>query len=332
MANANVQDTRPALDDLDSAADALLSRWEDAPEEELSENQDQATDDASIIETDDELEKEVAEDEDTEDDAADPANDADHDEQEELEIDDDMLVEIPVDGEHKQVSVKDLKRLYGQEASLTRKSQELASQRKQADENIQRTSAQLQRMIEKAQERYKPYEEVDMLIASRQMDAQDFAQLRKEAAEAESDVKFLTQEADQFFSQLQAQHSEQQKTAAKEAVKVLEKEMPGWNDSMYNDIRTYAISAGLPEQAVNSFTDPNVIMLLNKARLFDQSKKVATVKKSKVATKVLRSKKAPPTQVDKSKSRQKAAIDSLRSGDANDLDVISNALLARWEQ
>lgn len=60
---------------------------------------------------------------------------------------------------------------------------------------------------------------------------------------------------------------------------------------MYNDIRQYAITNGLPEEAVNQYVDPNVIMLLNKARMFDQTTKVATVKKAKAAKKVLRTKK-----------------------------------------
>ena len=59
-------------------------------------------------------------------------------------------------------------------------------------------------MLEKARERYKPYSEVDMLVASKSMDTDDFAQLRKEAQQAADDVKFLEQEADAYFKQLQS--------------------------------------------------------------------------------------------------------------------------------
>ena len=50
---------------------------------------------------------------------------------------------------------------------------------------------------------------------------------------------------------------------------------------------------GLPEEQVNSYVDPTVIKVLNKARLYDQAKQVTTTKKKRVAKKVLKSKKAP---------------------------------------
>ena len=54
-------------------------------------------------------------------------------------------------------------------------------------------------MLKKAEERYKPYSEVDMLVASKTMDDGDFAALRKEAQLAHDDVRFLKEEADNFY-------------------------------------------------------------------------------------------------------------------------------------
>ena len=84
----------------------------------------------------------------------------------------------------------DLKRLYGQEASLTQKSQQLSAQRKQAEDAIQRSDALFQAMLQRAEERFKPYSDVDMLLASKTMSAEDFATLRKEAQSAQEDVNF----------------------------------------------------------------------------------------------------------------------------------------------
>jgi phosphotransferase system HPr-like phosphotransfer protein len=246
------------------------------------------------------------------------------------EVSDDTEVEIAIDGEVKTASIKDLKRLYGQEASLTRKSQEAASQRKLADDQLQKADASLQAMLSRAQERYKPYSEVDMLVASKQMDAESFTALRAEAKQAEDDLKFLSEEADQFYSFVKQQQAEAKQAEAKECIKVLQKEIPDWNNDLYNDIRSYAIGQGLPEEAVNQYSDPNVIMLLNKARMFDQTKKVATAKKAKASKKILRSKKAPPTKADIKAQRQKKTMDKLRSG-GNDLDNIADAIMAGWE-
>lgn len=331
---------------IDDAADAILGNWDDAEELSDEENQEATeettaetevedsvetedeTEDLESDEDDEDPEEEVAEDE--EDDQETDEDEEDEQEEEAVNLSDDTLVEISVDGDVKQASIKDLKRLYGQEASLTRKSQEMASQRKSADEQLQKADASLQAMLHRAQERYKPYSEVDMLVASKNMSAEDFTALRAEAKQAEDDLKFLSEEADQFYGYVKEQQQAAKAEEAKECIKVLQKEVPDWSNALYNDIRQYAISQGLPEESVNQYADPNVIMLLNKARMFDQTKKVATVKKAKAAKKVLRSKKAPPTKSDIKRQKQQKNIERLQAN-GNDLDNIADVLMSNWD-
>ena len=321
---------------LDDAAEAILGNWEDP--ETVSEDDEEATEESTeeteVEDSDTEDTEDLESDEDDEDPEEDEQEDTEDDQEDEevelVEFDDDTLVEISVDGESKQASIKDLKRLYGQEASLTRKSQETASQRKMADEQLQKADASLQAMISRAQERYKPYSEVDMLVASKNMSSEDFTQLRAESRQAEEDLKFLTEEADGFYGYVQQQQAQAQQEQAKECVQVLQREIPDWNNTLYNDIRQYAITNGLPEQAVNQYADPNVIMLLNKARMFDQTTKVATVKKAKAAKKVLRTKRAPPTKTDITRERQRKNVERLRSAN-NDLDNIADVIMSNWE-
>jgi len=330
---------RTALD-TDDAANALLARWSD--DENLSDESDEAKVDDSDVETpDDQLneeEPEVETDEDDEDLEEDSDEDTEEDTEEEddsseeevLGLSDDTEVEIVVDGESKQASIKSLKRLYGQEASLTRKSQELATQRKQADDAIGKSNVVLQNMLGKAQERFKPYQDVDMLVASKTMSNEDFALLRKEAQTAQQDLQFLQQEADQFYGELQKQQQAAMQESAKECVKVLQEEMPNWNNKLYDDIRSYAISTGLPEERVNQIVDPNVIMTLNKARLYDEGKKVATVKRKK-ATKTMKSKKAPASTKSVKAQKTQKARQALRDSGGNDFDDIASVILGRWE-
>ena len=346
--NDNVQsDTTsecPGLDSVDDAAEAILGNWNDPEEEEnqVSEDAQEATGEDTDDETGDESENEESAGEGEDQESEDPeeeneeSEDTDEDQEdqvEEIDLDEDTLVEITVDGESKQASIKDLKRLYGQEQSLTRKSQETAAQKKQADESLQKSTATLQAMINRAQERYKPYAEVDMLLASKQMSSDDFAALRAESKSAQDELKFLTEESDQLVGYAREQQAQQQQVAAKECVKVLQAELPEWSNSMYNDIRQYAISRGLAEAEVNQFTDPTVIMLLNKARLYDQSKSVATKKKSTAAKKILRSKKAPLTKSDVKQQKAKATQDKLRNSASrgSDLDDIAAAIMSGWE-
>ena len=172
---------------LDEAEDAILARWED-PQDEASESETEAaleieeeTTDQTEFDEEDTYE-EVDLEEETDPEETDDDQEEDDDEAVEAEVlADDAEVEITVDGETHRASVADLKRLYGQEASLTRKSQAVSQQRKQAEDAMQRSDALLQAMLSRAEERFKPYSEVDMLLASKTMDAEDFAALRKEA-------------------------------------------------------------------------------------------------------------------------------------------------------
>jgi hypothetical protein len=336
------QKEQRVLEDLDDAADAILANWEERPEEDQSEptveaadTEDDETSPGELFDDDDEAEEvDIDEDEDLGDADDDDEDDADEsdDTVENEPLSDDQLVSITVEGEDLQVSVSDLKRLYGQEASLTRKSQDVAQQRKVAEANIEKTHVVMQKMLEKAQEQYKPYADVDMLVASRTMEASDFAQLRKEAQAAEENIKFLQSEADAFYGELKQQQQQTLKQQASEAVKVLQTEIPDWSNNLYNDIRAYGVSQGLPQEQVDQYVDPVVIKLLNKARMFDQGKKVAVKKKTsaKQQQKVLRSKKAPSTKTDRRMAKAKEAQAKLRN--SRDLDDIADAIMSRWEE
>ena len=335
--NQSPEQRRPL--DLPEAEDAILARWED-PDEQVSDDDepeaalDIENEETEILEGSEEdfdetdLDGEEADPEEEDDEP----DDQEEDDEEAEVIDDDAEVEILVDGETHRASVASLKRLFGQEQSLTRKSQAVAQQRKQAEDALQKTDAVLQAMLQKAEERYKPYSEVDMLVASKTMDDADFAALRKEAQQAHDDVRFLREEADNFYGEIQQRQEAAQKEAAREAVKVLQENIPEWSNEMYNDIRGYAIAQGLPEDQVNTIVDPVVIQILNKSRLYDQGKRVATVKK-KAATKkkVLRSQKAPPTADTRKKAKVDKARQALRNKRGADLEDVASVLMARWE-
>ena len=121
------------------------------------------------------------------------------------------------------------------------------------------------------------------------------------------------------------------KDAAGEAVKVLQETIPDWSNSLYNDIRAYAVAQGLPTDQVDTIVDPVVIQLINKSRLYDQGKRVATVKKKTAAKKkVLRSKKAPANAQTRAAAKRDKALDNLRN--SRDNEDIADAILQRWEQ
>ena len=348
MNNEQNVNSEPQALDVDDAADAILGRWDDGETLSEVEVEDATSEDLAETEVDedeiddeeddqDELDLEDPDEDGTEDEDVDDDIDEDDEEDDEpLAASDDQIVDIAVNGESKQVSVKDLKRLYGQEASLTKKSQDLATQRKQSEEQLAQTQMSYQKLLERAEARYKPYADIDMLVASREMDAETFSQLRQDAKQAEDDLKFLQEESGQLVSQAQQQHQQATREAAADCVKVLQEQLPDWGNELYSDIRDYAVKSGLPKDQVDQYTDPQVIMLINKARLYDQSKQSANskkakakLKKSKSGKKVLSSKKAPPSKKTIQKANQQKQMDML-SG-AKDLDDIADALMSRWE-
>jgi len=351
--NNNVQNdnSQPLNLDIDEAADVILGQWTDG--EDLSgdtEDEDATSEDLNETEvTEDEIE-DTEEDDESDDNLDDPDDtdelddedvetdeDDEEDDEEPLAASDDQIVDINVNGESKQVSVKDLKRLYGQEASLTKKSQDLANQRKQSDESLAQTQLSYQKLLERAEARFKPYADIDMLVASRQMDPDTFAQLRQDAKQAEEDLTFLKEESNTLVSQQQQQFAEQSKEAAANCVKVLQEQLPDWGNELYSDIRNYAVKSGLPQEQVDQYTDPQVIMLINKARLYDQSKQSAKSKKAKAKltksksgkTKVLSSRKAPVSKEASAERKRQAAIKNLHGH--SDLDDIAAALMSGWK-
>ena len=168
--------------DIDDVPDAILARWEDADENQPSEDgegtadqpveeAEETVDEVDLTEADEADQDEEDEETELEEDETETEDQEEDDEDDEDTVQlaqDDDIVEITVDGKVVQHSVAQLKRLAGQEASLTRKSQETASKRKEAEDAISKNHAVFQTLLAKAEERHKPYADVDMLLHPRQ--------------------------------------------------------------------------------------------------------------------------------------------------------------------
>ena len=328
------------------AENVFLDRWteEDSPEEtsekpEVNPESDETTEE---VDTEDESTEETETEEDdtdpeeTEEETEDETEDESEEEGEEDEekseakktLDDDAEVEIKVDDEVKKVSVKELKRLWGQEAALTRKSQEVAAKRKEVEATEQKLAVSLEKLYTKAKDKWEPYSKIDMLVASKQLDAEQFAALRAEAQAAYEEFRFVTEEADTFVKQSDAQRQEQLKVQAQEAVKVLKETIPNWNSGLYDNIRDYAITLGMDPEVVNNLVDPVAIQIIHKARLFDESKKVATKKKVLTPKKVVKSTVSASAKEFKPDNKAKL-LEKVRY--SSDPDDAADLFMSRWQ-
>jgi hypothetical protein len=328
------------FDSPEDAAETILKGWEDEDNESSSstteekpkdpsprqqeESEGEVEEDLDVEETNTDPEEGDEEDTETEDDSEEPEGE----EKDSKTLDDDATVEVKVDDEVLKVSVKDLKRLYGQEAALTKKSQQVAAKRKEVEQEGIKTAAILDKMYNKAAERWKPYAEIDMLVASKQLDNEAFAALRAEAQAAYEDFRFVSEEANAFVQETQAQQQAKLKEAAAEAVTVLKEAIPNWSNSLYDSIREYAISTGMQADVVNNLVDPVAIQLIHKARLYDEAKKIATKKKVNTPKKVMKSTAlSNPKGMDNSQKQELAANRLKNSGD---MDDAADLFLSRW--
>jgi hypothetical protein len=337
-----IQTDAPTVDDAgalsqDDAAQALLAQFmKDSPQEEAddsvkpekkektkkddAEDESASEDEESGEDLDDESEEEEGEGEDEED------------TRNIIEDDADTYVKLKVDGEDRTVSVKDLKRLYGQEASLTRKSQEVAKKRKEAEELGAKHVAGLTGLITKAQQKAAPYKQVDWLAAAQQLKPEELQALRGEAEQAFAEEKYLGEELNNFMSNLQHQRQAQLVEQGREAVKELKRDIPGWNEKVYNDVRHFAISSGLDVDVVDNLVDAAAIKLIHKAMLYDRGKSgLVTKKKGNTPKKIIKTSKNAPVQTKDVLGNKTDAAKALKKlKETGSVDDAQNAFMARW--
>lgn len=315
---------------VDNAIGAFMKRWEETPQEQSApaeEAQAEAVDEQEVSEeqTVEAEELEVIEEEEIDLDAI--GEDGELLEEAAAEyVADDYVTKVKVGDEEIEVSVSDLKRLYGQEKSLTQKSQQVADMRKTLEDETQKNAAILQTLLAKAEERLKPYAEIDMLLASKQMGDDEFAQLRKEAQTAYDDYQFLNQETGTYLEMIQVQQAQELKTRAAQAMEKLTQDIPEWSESLYNKIRDYGVSQGISQNDIDQLVDPAAIKLVHKAMKYDAAKKVAAKKRAAAPKKVLKPGVTNP-QSNQQRARNKAMESLATSGT---VDAAQDAFLAKW--
>ena len=319
-----------------SAEDAFLEKWKDAEtpsdDAEGAKDPDELEDDLESDADEEVIEDDEGSDEDPETLETDDSDDTDEGTPPAAKVaDDDAEVTVTVDGQEVKASVKDLKRLYGQEASLTRKSQDIAAARKAVDEEATQYTTALTTLQKRAEDKYRPYTEIDYLVAAKQLEPEELKALRSEATAAYEDYKFLTEELKSTKTKNDEAIQASYLKAAQDSIAVLndpEKGIPNWNQALYNEVRTYAVEqSGMEMESVNKITDPSLIKMMWKALRYDKAKKVSTKKIATTPKKVLKS-TVPSDQKSKKDPGAKATSRLRETGHRDDAAA---ALLARWE-
>lgn len=194
---------------------------------------------------------------------------------------DDAIVEVKVGEETHRVPVKDLKRLFGQEAALTRRSQEVAEQRNVLLKDAERAKTVLQKALERAEAKAKPYAEADAWRLSRELDPDSFEQWRKDANERFEEVRFLREELGAVEkAATEAARASLQSEAQACVTALRDPQSPhhieGWDEKLYGELLQFADAQGFKRFGV--VTDPAAVKLVHMAYLYQRGKTVAQQK------------------------------------------------------
>jgi hypothetical protein len=239
--------------------------------------------------------------------------------------DEGTYVKVKVGEEEHEVAVKDLKRLFGQEASLTKKSQEVAERTKAAELAQAKSLAALDVMVKRAQETANPYRNVNWasLMKDPSVSAEDVGALQEAARAAFENETFLTSQLDGFMQEVQSQQQATQAEAAKACIQALTDDkspayIKGWDQKLYNDMRSFAVSMGANQQMVDGLTDPSAFKLIHMAMQFHKgTQKVVTQKVNKAPKKIVKASttSSPPSQeTNRTVGRKQAVANQKKAG------------------
>lgn len=316
------------MDDVD-AADAMMKAAEPDPqigEDNNTPEGDETPEGAEEQPEGGEEEEEAPEGDDTEGGEEEPEGEA-----EAVELDDDAELEVTVNGKVERVTLGALKALAGQDADLKASVAAVAQQRRVLEDQGSYVAKILTDRYNAAKANAQKYEGIDLYDAATKLEPEEFKALRAAKEQADAEVAALEREGAEFLQGIQKTRSDFLKAQAKEALKVITKAIPEWNDKLYDELRSYAVSQGMDRQAVNEVVDPGAIQMIHKAMKFDQLQAA----KGKVTQKVI---KAPKKTVakgdnpaDASASKIKALKREVQIG-GGDVDDVTALFMAASEK
>lgn len=236
---------------------------------------------------------------------------------------DDAVVKVTVNGEETEVTIGSLKRLAGQEATLTRKSQE-------ADAVGGRAALLIQGALETIAEDLAPYDGFDWILASHEMEPEEFKWHRENYTRNETRYNALIKQAGEFETTIKARQEAATQEQATAAHTELVADVPGWSDKLYGDILKYGVSQGLEADDVANIANAKVIKLLHKAMLHDTAATAVAKKVNLTPARVKATATVDEAQGSAPSRQQRTLEKKMASGRATDDDAVA-LLMGRWK-
>ena len=287
------------------AEDAQPSTEEEAPLEETEDSQPE-TEEESVDE--EEVEESDEEEEDYE---PDDNRDAEGD-------DTSDVYSVKVDGQDIEVSLDELVAGYSRQSDYTRKTQELATERKELEEAYAQMSAEIEQN-NTIREQY--IQATGQFIAASHGNLEQFTKIDWKTLKEDDPIAYVTKRDEYREAQARIQHAQKlQQQAAEEAQeergrlmqehvakehKLMTEAMPEWGDTekrsaLAGQIRSYAEGIGYQSEEIEGLADHRSLQVLIKAMKYD-ALEGGDIKKKKIRNK--------PKLVKSGTSRTKDAAD-----------------------
>ena len=274
------------ISDATSAIEGMLSASEDSNEQpETVEN----TEVEEVEEFEEEVEEEAEEaDDDTEED-----DDSEYEDEEEVE--EEQTFTVKAAGEEKQVTLDELKKSYQLGSDYTKKTQEIAEQRKVIeteakaiiearqvrDEYSQKLQAVQQFLVGSNDSR-------EDLAAMKENDPIGYAVKVAEMTEKKEQLQLVQAEQQRIAQQQQADRSAQMQRVVEQESQKLAQSLPEFSDKVKgeqikNDIRSYGKSVGFTDEELSQVYDSRQVLTIHKAMMYDKLVKSKPGMKKKVS-------------------------------------------------
>ena len=175
------------------------------------------------------------------------------------------------------------KRQHLRQQDYTRKTQQVAEDRKAAEQQRQQYESQLNALSVAANSnlnRYSQMTETDWQQMALQK-PEDYKRHRAEFDQAVRYQQFLNNQVAENNAKQEQQRETERKAQAADALQTLKATIPNWSNDLYGKIGEYAKTQGVDAEEFADIVDHRLITVLHKASQFDQAKKVT---KKKIAS------------------------------------------------
>jgi hypothetical protein len=312
------------IDDATSAFEGMLSAPEDSKEQPTEKEED--TQEAEVEET---------EEEDVEFEAEEADNDTEESE-DDSEIEDEEVVEeeqtftVKAAGEEKEVTLDELKKSYQLGSDYTKKTQEVAEQRKVIDQEA-KAIIEARKVRDDYAQRLQAVEQFlvgsndspEDLATMKENDPIGYAVKVAEMTEKKDQLQQVNAERQRIAQEQESDRSANMQKYVEGEAQKLTQSLPEFSDKakgeqIRNEIRNYGKKVGFTDDELSQVYDSRHVLVLHKAAQYDKlmAGKAGVKKKVANAPKTMKGgAKVKQTVTDRTKKQQKRL---LQTGDARD--------------